>query len=118
MVAVIAALLSSPFCCGCQWPLSSSFAACVMAEFAHRVELHANEALWGFEVVLARRVGVTQATAEREMSYMGPQRSRTRRYRRAGAAREGGEVGNGNGVGWSYVVGIGRARFGMARKFV
>ncbi|KAH9033647.1 hypothetical protein EDB84DRAFT_1676313 [Lactarius hengduanensis] len=48
---------------------------------------------------------VAQASAECELSYVGPRRSRTRRCRNAKAARECGEVGNGNGVVWSQVVG-------------
>ncbi|KAH9034858.1 hypothetical protein EDB85DRAFT_1889581 [Lactarius pseudohatsudake] len=62
--------------------------------------------------------GIVQASAGCELSYMGPLRLRTRRYRMVRAARECGEVGNGNGAGWSQVVGNGRARFGTARNFV
>lgn len=64
--------------------------------------------------------GIAQASAARELSYMGPRRSRTRRCRRARAACERGVVGNGNGrlhrAQGMRVVANGRARFGAARN--
>ncbi|KAH9032966.1 hypothetical protein EDB85DRAFT_2230834 [Lactarius pseudohatsudake] len=82
----------------------------------HRTSQHsaASQRVWGCESAQ----GIVQASAGRELSYMGLLRLRTRRYRMARAARECGEVGDGNGAGWSQVVGNGRTRFGTARNFV
>ncbi|KAH9177255.1 hypothetical protein EDB89DRAFT_2240054 [Lactarius sanguifluus] len=60
--------------------------------------------------------GIAQASAGREMSYMGPRLSRTRRCQKAKAARKCGDVGRGNRVGWLQVVGNGRARFGAMNR--
>ncbi|KAH9026542.1 hypothetical protein EDB85DRAFT_2175319 [Lactarius pseudohatsudake] len=64
--------------------------------------------------------GIAHASAGREVSYMGPRRSRTRQCRRARAACERGVVGNGNGglhrAQGMRMVGNGRARFGAARN--
>ncbi len=67
---------------------------------------------------------VLQASAGREVLYTGPVRSLARRCRVPQAARECGELGNGNCglhralLGWVVeAVGNGRARFRAARNF-
>ncbi|KAH9004674.1 hypothetical protein EDB86DRAFT_1976459 [Lactarius hatsudake] len=65
---------------------------------------------------LSHRRGVMQASAERELSYIGLRRSRTRGAQRARAARECSEVGNGNGVGLLQVVRNSHACFGATQR--